>query len=147
MPFTAPRGLDTPSNIGCCLNAVFFCIIPCQRWSVLQELTQIECDRLVSLGRKCKRDGFKQLLEDSQVNSGGRAAFAAVKEESMPEVAHIVACIKPKLKRVRWNGPTARLQVENSHEFPVGAPLTTDDESWRIQGILPYRNAAKVSQQ
>ena len=123
----------------------------------LQELTQIECERLVSLDRKCKRDGFKELLEDSQVNSGGRAAFAAVKEESMPEITHIVTRIKPKLKRVRWSGPTARLQVENSHEFRVGAPLTTDDESWRIEGILPnalvldkpiaYKHAVKISQQ
>ena len=123
----------------------------------LQEMTQIECDRLVSLDRKCKRDGFKQLLEESQLHRGGRDAFAAVKEEAMPEITHIVTCIKPKLKKVRWNGPTARLQVENSHEFRAGAPLTTDDESWKIDGILPnalvldrpiaYKNAVKVSQQ
>ena len=123
----------------------------------LQELTQIECDRLVSLDRKRKRDGFKQLLEDSQTNSSGRAAFAAVKEESMPEITHIVTCIKPKLKKVRWSGPTARLQVENSHDFRVGAPLSNDEESWKIEGILPnalvldkpiaYKNAVKVSQQ
>ena len=56
----------------------------------LQELTQVECHRLVSLDRKCKREGFKQLLEDSHLNHGGRAAFSAVKEEAMPEITHIV---------------------------------------------------------
>jgi len=115
------------------------------------ETANLHCQRNSSM-KAC----FKDALYDSFEGHGGDKAFAAIREQKLPDITHVHTKIKPKLKRVRWSGPTCRLRVDNPGVFHVGRPLQSDDDAWNILAIqgdvlflhkpIAYRDACKTFQ-
>lgn len=123
---------------------------------ILVVVMEEETAKLHSQRSSTMKACFKDALYDSFDGHGGDKAFAAIRENKLPDITHLHTKIKPKLKRVRWSGPTCRLRVDNPHNFHVGRPLQSEEDAWNIIAIqgdvlflhkpIAYRDACKTFQ-